>query len=206
MSEAAPEGGAPQQGGGIMSRKFMGIPAIVWLAGAAILAYLYFRSKSSSSTGTGATSTGGTGTSTTGDVAFSPAAETIDVQGQYGPNTTSGTDTTVSGSGDTTASGSGGGTTTVGTGTPNPQPKPPAKPPTKTNSTPMKTHVVTKGQTLAEVAKAYGISEDCLADANVYVKGEVPGNKKVGQTLGTGAGLMTGQKLKIPLPSQCSKS
>jgi len=37
-----------------------------------------------------------------------------------------------------------------------------------------------------------------LAHANVYVPGEVAGNKKVGQTLGTGAGLKTGQKLNIP--------
>lgn len=209
MSEPAPEPQAQGQGG-FMSRKFLGIPAIFWLLGAAILAYLYFRNKSASSSGTGATSTGGSGQSTTGDITFQPAAETIDVQGQYGPNTQTGTDTTQSG-GQNTSSGTGG-TTTVSNnpppsnGTPNPQPTPQPKPPTKTNSTPMKTHTVTKGQTLAQIAKQYGISADCLADANVYVAGEVPGNKKVGQTLGTGAGLKTGQVLKIPLPSQCSKS
>lgn len=209
MSEPAPE---PQQGGsaagGFMSRKYMGIPAVVWLAGAAILAYLYFRNKSASSGG-GATSTGGGGQSTTGDIAFQPAAETIDVQGQYGPNTVSGTDTTQGGNtggGNTSGSTSGGGSTTVGSGTPNPQPSPKPKPPTKTNSTPMMSYTVKKGEQLDEIAKRYGISADCLADANVYVKGEVPGNKKVGQTLGTGAGLKTGQVLKIPHPSQCSKS
>jgi len=32
----------------------------------------------------------------------------------------------------------------------------------------------------------------------VYVPGEVAGDKKVGQTLGTGAGLKTGQVLRVP--------
>jgi hypothetical protein len=44
----------------------------------------------------------------------------------------------------------------------------------------------------------FGISVPTLAHANVYVAGELPGNAKVGQTLGTGAGLKTGQVLKIP--------
>jgi LysM repeat protein len=60
------------------------------------------------------------------------------------------------------------------------------------------TYVVKAGDTLASIAAKYGISVATLAQNNVYVSGEVPGNKKVGQTLGTGAGLKTGQVLKVP--------
>ena len=50
MSEPVPEaGGAPTN---FLMQKFLGIPAIVWLLGAAILAYLYFRSQSGSSSST----------------------------------------------------------------------------------------------------------------------------------------------------------
>jgi LysM repeat protein len=57
---------------------------------------------------------------------------------------------------------------------------------------------VKKGQTLDEIAKEYGITPAELAHANVYVKGEAA-SSKVGQTLGTGAGLKTGQKLRVPV-------
>jgi LysM repeat protein len=57
---------------------------------------------------------------------------------------------------------------------------------------------VRSGQTLDEIAKEYGITPAQLASANTYVKGELPGNAKVGQTLGTGAGLKTGQVLRVP--------
>lgn len=196
MSEAPPEGGSqqPNASGGFMSRRIFGIPAVVLLLIVAVLAYLYFRNRSSASSG-GATSTAGTGTSTTGDISFQPAAETIDVQGQYGPNTVSGSDTTVSGTGNTTG---------AGTGTHNPQPTPAPKPSTKVNATQQQTYTVKRGETLAALAKRFGISVDCLADANRYVPGEAGG--KTGQVLGTGAGLKTGQKLKIPHPSECSKS
>ena len=59
-------------------------------------------------------------------------------------------------------------------------------------------YTVQKGDTLASVAKKYGITVADLAHANVYVRGEVPGDKKVGQEMGTGAGLKTGQTLKVP--------
>ena len=48
------------------------------------------------------------------------------------------------------------------------------------------TYTVLKGETLASVAKKYGISRVELAHAN---------------GLGTGAGLRTGQKLKVPSPA-----
>jgi LysM repeat protein len=79
--------------------------------------------------------------------------------------------------------------------------------PAKTNPTPVKKVTgyrevtVKAGQTLDEIAKQYGITPAELASQNVYVAGEVPGNKKVGQTLGTGAGLKTGQVLKVPVYS-----
>lgn len=193
MSEPAPEPQPGQGGGGgsFFSKKFLGIPAVIWLAGAAILAYLYFKNQSSSSgsSGSGATSSSGSGQSTTGDITFTPGTSTVEVQGT---NPTGGTTTQQN----TT-------TTTNNSGTPNPQPTPNPKPPTKSSSGSMKTITVAKGGTLASIAKQYGIDVACLAHNNVYVTGEVPGNKKVGQPLGTGAGLKTGQRLNIPTNAQC---
>jgi LysM repeat protein len=83
-----------------------------------------------------------------------------------------------------------GGTTKSGGSNPPPSPPPISKP--------TKTYTVKPGQTLAQIANMFGISVATLAHANVYVAGEVAGNKKVGQPLGTGAGLKTGQVLKIP--------
>lgn len=190
MSEPAPEpqgGGAP--GGGFMSKKFLGIPAVVWLIGAAILAYLYFRNSSSSgSSGTGASSSAGSGQSTTGDITFTPGTSTVEVQGNTNPSTQQNTTQTTNNS-----------------GTPNPQPTPNPKPPTKSSTGQMKSYTVKKGQSLDEIAKQFGIDAACLAHNNVYVKGEVPGNKKVGRPLGTGAGLKTGQVLKIPTNTQCKQ-
>lgn len=76
-----------------------------------------------------------------------------------------------------------------------PRPKPIITPSRGTSTT---TVTVKKGQTLASIAAANHISVAELAHANVYVPGEVAGDKKVGQPLGTGAGLKTGQVLKIP--------
>lgn len=57
-------------------------------------------------------------------------------------------------------------------------------------------YTVRAGQTLAEIAKANGITVAQLAHSNTYAPGEAGG--KTGQTLGTGAGLKTGQVLRIP--------
>jgi LysM repeat protein len=68
--------------------------------------------------------------------------------------------------------------------TPAPKPKPPAKKPSQPpifNSS----YTVRKGDTLESVAKKYDISRVALAHANGY---------------GTGAGLRTGEKLKVPSP------
>lgn len=61
-----------------------------------------------------------------------------------------------------------------------------------------KTITVRAGQTLDQLAKQYGITPAELAQYNVYVAGEAPG-KKAGTPLGTGAGLKTGQVLKVPV-------
>lgn len=82
MSEPMPE---QQPGGGFMSRKFLGIPAIVWLLGAVFLAYLYFRNSNKAS-GASGMSSAGSGTSTTGNVQVTPGpGQTINVNTQYGP-------------------------------------------------------------------------------------------------------------------------
>lgn len=151
---------------------------ILLIGGAAILVYfLFFRNSSSSSTGTGTTGTGGSSSGgnqdqpQTGDITVQPSSENITV-------------------------GSPAATTT------NSQPSPPTStpgPPVQQGSTPVK-YTVKAGDSLASIAKKYGISVASLAHANVYVPGEVSGNKKVGQTLGTGAGLKTGQVLTVPLP------
>lgn len=191
MSEMPPE---PAQGGGgnFLTQKYMGIPGVVWLGGAAILAYfLFFRNKSSSS-GTTPTETGGT--------------INLNVptgSGYRGFNT---------GLGSTASNPANNG---INPGQPqvsgaiNPQPTPvapsltanmvtnqqvAAKPATTTYTS----YTVQKGDTLASIAKKFGITVEALASSNVYVPGEVAGNKKVGQPLGTGAGLKTGQVLRIP--------
>ena len=74
VSETYPEQ-QPQQGT-FLTKKYGGIPGVVWLAGAAVVAYfLFFRGKSSS----GATSSGGGGTPTTGDISITPGTSTVNV-------------------------------------------------------------------------------------------------------------------------------
>ena len=75
----------------------------------------------------------------------------------------------------------------VKTGTPSKEP-PPYRPAPKTAQPPIfnSTYVVKKGETLNSIAKQLGISRVDLAHAN---------------GLGTGAGLRTGQTLKVPSPA-----
>jgi len=56
---------------------------------------------------------------------------------------------------------------------------------------------VQPGDTLASLAKRYGITVAQLAHSNTYAPGEAAPSK-TGKTLGTGAGLKTGQTLKVP--------
>jgi LysM repeat protein len=192
MSEMPPEEPQAEGEGNALTKKYMGIPGVVWLGGAAVLAYfLFFRGKGSASGAAQPAETGGTinlnvptgghrGFNTTqGSTAANPANNGIDpgqpqVSGAINPQPTPVTP---------------GLTATQTTNTPSP-----AKPPTTTYTY----YTVQKGDTLASIAKKFGIAVAALASANVYVPGEVKGNKKVGQPLGTGAGLLTGQVLKIP--------
>lgn len=200
--EPAPEGGGG--GGNFFTQKYMGIPGIVWLGGVAVLAYfLFFRNNSGSSTG--ASSSGGGGTSTTGDITFTPPPTqiTVPTSGANPVNTSTGSTST-----DPVNQGINPGQPSL-SGVINPQPSPSVPGRVATTATSVqtsassapvnpKTYTVQAGDTLASIAKKFGISVAKLAHANVYVKGEVPGNAKVGQPLGTGAGLLTGQVLKIP--------
>lgn len=120
MSEPIPEsGGGGPAAPSFMSKKFMGIPAIVWLIGAVLLAYLYFRRGSG-----GASSSGGGGTSTTGDISIAPATTTLNVKGQYGPFTQSSTQTLTQSR-----------QSPPRHRTPNPQPKPKVKHPVRKHVT-----------------------------------------------------------------------
>jgi hypothetical protein len=78
VSEYQPE--PTGQSGGIFMKKYAGIPGIVWVAGAVLLAYLIFRR---SGTGGGATSTGGGGTSTTGNISVGPVSRALNVTANY---------------------------------------------------------------------------------------------------------------------------
>jgi LysM repeat protein len=212
MSEQVPEP-QPQEGGGggnFMTRKYFGLPGIVWLGGAAVLAYfLFFRNSSSSSgTASGTTPSGSSGAVTVNETGPAQGAnqgwqnKVLGTASAPVTSATGGTGSDTSNMGINPGQGS-------QSGTPNPQPTPAAPPmtasTTSSTSVPATTatqsytyYTVQKGDTLASVAKKFGITVAALAAANVYVKGEVPGNKKVGQPLGTGAGLLTGQVLKIP--------
>jgi len=77
MSEMPPEAG----GGGLMSKRFFGIPAPVLIIGVALLAYLYFRNKSSAGSSGSAPST--SGTATTGNIGISPGTTTFNIKSQY---------------------------------------------------------------------------------------------------------------------------
>jgi LysM repeat protein len=194
MAEMSPEVPPPEGGGSFLTQRFYGIPAIVWLGGAAILAYfLFFRNKSGAAS---PSSSGGGGTSTTGDITFTPPS-TAPVNTDTGAAVTNPAN-----------QGLNPGQPMI-SGAINPQPTPVVPGTTAVTAsaipiaarpanTPQRTYTVQKGDTLASIAKKFGISVATLAHANVYVPGEVPGNAKVGQPLGTGAGLLTGQVLNIP--------
>jgi LysM repeat protein len=198
-----PEGPPASTGGNFLTQKYFGMPGIVWLGGAALLAYfLFFRKSGSGSSGSSGTSSGSDGTS--GAVTFNQGTGQGGYNNNYAPLNTS-TGSTAS---NPVNNGLNPGQPQV-SGAINPQPVAPvpgaavttaSSTTTAATTAPVnpKTYTVQAGDTLASIAKKFGISVATLAHANVYVKGEVPGNKKVGQPLGTGAGLVTGQVLKIP--------
>ena len=154
MSEQYPEG-APASAG-FMTKKFMGIPAIVWLIGAALLAYLYFRNHSGSSGG--ATSTGGGGSSTTGNISLKSAGPTIDVVSQYAQTQTSNHNTTTNNNPPPRHR------------THNPQPKPPHRKNKQTHHTTVK-HPGKSAAEYVTVGKWPGKSSGGLAQWNTTVWG-----------------------------------
>ena len=78
MSEPAPE--VNPGAGGILTRKFAGIPAWVILGGAALLAYFYFSHKSAAAQTQGLKTTGGGGSAKTGKVVVQKGAVSINVR------------------------------------------------------------------------------------------------------------------------------
>jgi LysM repeat protein len=139
MSEMPPEGGGGGTGS-FLQKKFLGIPAIVWLIGAAVLAYLYFRSQnSSSSTSTGSSTpanvpqNANSGTSTTGDTTFGPPTTNLTINSQYSQASNSTT-----------------GSPPPRHATANPQPTPAVKPATKKAVTTVKTPAKATSVTVAK--------------------------------------------------------
>lgn len=143
MSQMAPEAGA--SGGGLMGGRILGIPTLVWVAGAALVSYfLFFRGKSTA--GAGGTSTGGGGTSTTGNISVQPQPVSITVTGEPQPSPEP----------------------VPSSPSPNPQPKPPPVPKTIHTTPPIFNgrYIVKAGESLGTIASRLGISRVELAHAN----------------------------------------
>lgn len=163
MAETTSPPAAPSRGLG-------GQPWWVWGAGGVALVggFIYLRSKGSSA---GASSTGTTATGTTSPTGLSADQLLLFLLDHQGPPAKTKTST--------------------GKGAPPPhqhkKPAPKPKPRRKSSQPPLMsgTYTVKPGQTLASVARLFGISRVQLAHAN---------------GLGTGAGLRTGQKLHVPGP------
>jgi LysM repeat protein len=181
MSEAAPEtsGGG---GGGVLTRKVGPLAVWAWLAIVTVLGagyYLYAKAKSGGS-GTAA-STSGTGSETpAGDVPDYVSQTTINLPQPVSTGTTPPPGAPPA--------------TPAPPKTPAPVKKAPAPAPKKTTTAPKKStqppvfsnsYTVKAGDTLDSLAAKFGITRVELAHAN---------------GLGTGAGLKTGQVLKVPGP------
>lgn len=142
MSEMAPEAGGGGGGGNFLTRKYAGIPGFVILIGVALLAYLFFRSRSGSASSPNSTS--GSGQQTTGDISVGATSPNITINAPYA-NTQSNSPTIT-----------------------NPQPTPPPKPPSKKNITKAGTGYVTVAphsatstpwnSTLAGISNITGVS------------------------------------------------
>jgi LysM repeat protein len=190
----APE--SRSSGGNVFTRKVGPLPMWGWMAIALVLAFVFYLYKkhTSSSSSTSSGSNSATNNSP-GGVDSSLVPQFVNqtyVNGSppAAPSITNNTTTTTD-SNDTNSNNSApvsvGGNTVA------------TKPPTTTKVSYI-TYKVKAGDTLQSLSKKYGVTVEQIASApgNVYVSGEVAGNKKVGQQLGTGAGLKTGMTLKIP--------
>lgn len=206
MSQMQPE--AQPQTQNVFTRKLGPLPMWAWMGIAlaiAIVFYLYkkHQSASSNSTSSAQNSSAAGGVNSPGGVDASLVPQFVNqVYNQETPPTAP--NVTVNNTIPTPPP--------VTTPPPTQTTAPPAPPSTGTHPAPKpappkkvtyKTITVQPGQTLQSLAQQYHTTPDQIADVpgNVYVEGEVPGNKKVGQQLGSGAGLKTGMKLKIPITS-----
>jgi LysM repeat protein len=206
VSESAPESGGGGGGGNVFTRKVGPLPMWGWMGIALLLAIGYYLIKKNKSNANAAPATnnspGGVDSSLVPQFVNQvynqetpPPAPNVTVNNtvptQPAPPPDNDHEHDDGGNGNTPppAHGPGGST--------HPGPKP-AGPPRKVSYTRV---TVQPGQTLQSLAAQYHTTVDAIADApgNVYVKGEVPGDKKVGQQLGTGAGLKTGMKINIPV-------
>jgi LysM repeat protein len=185
MSEPAPE----RSSGGGLARKIGPLPLWGWAAiiGVLVLIYAYYKksqaanASSANSSAAAGQAAGGVDSSLVPQFinqsyvnATPPTAPNVTVNNTLPPN-----DVTVP--------------VTVNNPTPAPPTTTPpvAKPPTPRPVAPFEpifnsTYVVKKGQTLQQVATQFGLTREQLAHAN---------------GLGTGAGLRTGQVLKVPKPA-----
>ena len=180
MSEAPPETRAPSRsssgGGNVFTHRLGPLPTWVWIAIAAalIIAYSWWKSKSAN-----AASSANTAASST------PADQVPQFVNQtyttVTPPSVNVTDTD-------TAPPPASGTPAPPGPTPTPVKAPAPRPAGHPVQPPIfnKTYIVKKGETLNSIAKQLGISRVDLAHAN---------------GLGTGAGLRTGQTLKVPSPA-----
>src|SRR5215469_3192013 len=172
MSEMPPER-APAKRENVLTHRLGPMPTWAWIAalGAVIIAWAYWRNRQASNAS--AANSSATGTSAADVPQFVNQTYTT-VTAPPAPTSVS---VTVP-QGDTEPPPS---------HTP-PSPKTPASRPGGSQQPPIfnATYTVLKGETLASVAKKFKISRVELAHAN---------------GLGTGAGLRTGQKLKVPSPA-----
>ena len=198
MSQMQPESTAPQGGGNVFTRKIGPMPMWAWMGIALALAIVFYLYKKKTSANSSSTNSSAGGANSPGGVDASLVPQFVNqVYNQetppVAPNVT--VNNTVPSQPDID--------TPPGQA---PPPKPstgghPAPKPTTPHKVTYKTITVQPGQTLQSLAQQYHTTPDQIADipGNVYVKGEVPGDKKVGQQLGSGAGLKTGQKIKVPI-------
>lgn len=189
MSTPAPP--APRSSGGGLGRKIGPLPLWGWAAiiGVLVLIYAYYKKSNSATSSTAQTAATN---NTPGGVDSSLVPQFINqtyVNGQ--PPAAPSINNITANSNDTNSNN----TAPVNVNT-----APVAPKPTPTSSVKYVKYTVKAGDTLQSLSKKYGVTVEQIASApgNVYVKGEVPGNKKVGQQLGTGAGLKTGMVINIP--------
>ena len=195
MSQMQPE--VQPESGNVFTRKVGPLPMWAWMGIAlavAIVFYLYKKNKAGS--GNSQSSTQNSSVNTPGGVDASLVPQFVNqVYNQETPPIAPNVTVTNNIPPGTDNDNTGGGTPPAKT------PKPPGNRVPTPHKVTYKTITVQPGQTLQSLAQQYHTTPDQIADipGNVYVKGEVPGDKKVGQQLGSGAGLKTGQKIKVPI-------